>query len=554
MPSTSFAGLVREFRSKQRLFDTDSISRQETILSLLATKPLGSVLAVKMYHEALLYSLAYPATENVRDVCSQELTRIARFVASLKTAERTRFDNSGIAGSTVEATLSLTLNNWLITRYPGASRFSSEIASERVLVQTLGLLFDPVEQEMLHAGKTAWKFWAEQMSGQGKHPHKFKRWIVETTNRLPGSIALKESVFSQFETTTSWRTSADAPSLTTGRVEHGTPFIHTGGLKRTVSIATQVASKPVRLELTPKQKEDLVDLARGVLVTLNRETDPVTFANVAETEYYDMGRGLGIALYAMVPDMKMSVQSYIGFFAFKNHVPCAYGGGWVLNRESFFGVNVFPPFRGGESALIVADLLRLYHHAFNVELFSVDPYQIGHGNPDGIKSRSFWFYYRLGFRPLEPELRKLARDEFRKMKTTVGYHSSVTTLKVLAGATMRWNVGKVVNDVPLSADRLGDLVTSFVNSRYDGDRQLALTESMKVLNARIGNRLTKQHAIARIVVLLNASGFLGSASKTELKLLTEDYSMKFENERAYIVRSQRHQTLFSALGSAERLL
>ncbi|MCX6141515.1 MAG: hypothetical protein NTX15_11965 [Candidatus Kapabacteria bacterium] len=545
MSRLTFAGLVRSFRSIQRLFDSFSIGEQQRILAQLSEMSCGTVTAVTMYHEALLYSAAYPGSENVREQCEAELARVAHHVATRKGLERRRYENSGIAGAIVVAPLSLSLNKWLVHRYPSETQLSSVSVNEKVLVQTLGHLFDPVEQEMLHAGKTAWKYWSEHMSGQGRDPHRMKRWIVEMADRLPGSTSLKEFVFGQFETTTVWSTSADAPSLTSGRAAYGAPYIHEKGLERVVDLSARIGVKPKRVELTPSQQEDLVDLARGVLVTLNRETDPVTHANTRETEYYDMGRGLGIALYAMQPDMKMSLQSYIGFLVMKNHVPCAYGGGWILNKESFFGVNVLPPFRGGESAMIVADLLRLYHHAFNATAFSVDPYQIGHGNPDGIKSRSFWFYYRLGFRPVERDLAKCAREEFRKMKTESGYHSPVATLQLLSGATMRWVTDDENHEIPLTADRLGDLVTSYVNSTYEGDRQLALLESLRLLNARTGRRYAKTHAITRIVVLLHACGYLTTSTKARLRKFVEDYTMKYESERAYVALSQKHQALFA---------
>lgn len=552
MSRKTFAGLVRSFRSIQRLFDSQSIGEQEDILAQLSEMPCGTATSVTMYHEALLYSAAYPGSERVRVRCASELARVAQYVSTRKGSERRRYENSGIAGATVVAPLSLALNKWLVERFPTSTHLSSESVNEHILVQTLGHLFDPVEQEMLHAGKTAWKYWSEQMSGQGRDPHRLKRWIVEMADRLPGSTAIKEFVFGQFETTTIWTTLKDAPSLTSGRAYYGAPYIHGKGLDRAVDLATHMLAKPKRMQLTRKQQEDLVDLARGVLVTLNRETDPVTHANIRETEFYDMGRGLGIALYSMSPDMKMSLQSYVGFLVVKNHVPCAYGGGWILNRESFFGVNVFPPFRGGESAVIVADLLRLYHHAFNVTAFSVDPYQIGYGNPDGIKSRSFWFYYRLGFRPVERDLAKCARDEFQKMKTRKGYHSPPSTLQLLAGATMRWGFGDETDAVPLTADRVGDLVTAFINSKYSGDRQRAVAESMRLLNARAGTRHSKTHGVARIVVLLNASGYLTTASRARLRKFVDDYRMKFENEREYVALSQKHPALFASIGAAER--
>jgi hypothetical protein len=47
-----------------------------------------------------------------------------------------------------------------------------------------------------------------------------------------------------------------------------------------------------------------------------------------------------------------------------------------------------------------AQLLRLYHSAFDVDRFEAGNYQVGYGNPEGLRSGAYWFYDRLGFRPM----------------------------------------------------------------------------------------------------------------------------------------------------------
>jgi hypothetical protein len=135
----------------------------------------------------------------------------------------------------------------------------------------------------------------------------------------------------------------------------------------------------------------LIDLARGALASVLGETDPFTHANTGEVECHDMGGGVQVALFACVPAHKLALEAYVGYLVIKNQVPVAYGGGWVLGRQARFGINVLPPFRGGESAVLLAQLLRLYAQRFDLKLFLVEPYQIGLGNPDGIRSGAFWF-------------------------------------------------------------------------------------------------------------------------------------------------------------------
>jgi len=332
------------------------------------------------------------------------------------------------------------------------------------------------------------------------------------------------------------------------------PFIHDDGLMKQVDLATVVDDKlPVIHKLGRAQRRALIDLSRGVLAGMLRETDPSTYAHEAEVLYLDMGRGLSIALYPMVADMKMAVQSYVGYMAFKNGVPCAYGGGWLLFNESGFGINIFEPFRGGESAWIVAQLLRAYHTVFGVSSFTIDPYQIGYGNADGINSGAFWFYYHLGFRPYEREYNRMAADEWKKIRKDRSHRSDRALLETLAASSLRWTLpGSSVE--PIVADRIAKVVTAHINGRYGGDRASAKAECLSHIAQKAGLRLRSNHPISRVAVLLEACGYTNAASPKELRRFVEHYQLKVVDERQYVRMSQTHRTLIDLVRTAERQL
>ena len=52
---------------------------------------------------------------------------------------------------------------------------------------------------------------------------------------------------------------------------------------------------------------------------------------------------------------------------------------------------------------------------------SVYPYQIGDGNEEAIGSGAFWFYRKMGFRSMDPELEKLAQAEEKKVRANPKY-------------------------------------------------------------------------------------------------------------------------------------
>ena len=200
---------------------------------------------------------------------------------------------------------------------------------------------------------------------------------------------------------------------------------------------------PRPVSLGRRGQEEIIDVARATLAARARETDPVTFANPAETKLFRLERGVDIALFGMQPARRLPIESYFGFVAARNRIPIAYGGGWVFFGRCEIGVNLFEEFRGGESAVIFAQVLRAYRQHYRVRQFLVDPYQFGKDNTEAIRSGAFWFYYRLGFRPTDPALWRLADQEFGRIHAQHGYRSPARTLR-------RFTASKLFLDVPVA--------------------------------------------------------------------------------------------------------
>lgn len=76
------------------------------------------------------------------------------------------------------------------------------------------------------------------------------------------------------------------------------------------------------------------------------------------------------------------------------------------------------------------------HHVFGCDSFSIEPYQLGHDNDEGITSGAWWFYRRLGFRPGSAEARRIADREAGRIRLRRGYRSSARSLRALA----RWHL------------------------------------------------------------------------------------------------------------------
>jgi len=156
---------------------------------------------------------------------------------------------------------------------------------------------------------------------------------------------------------------------------------------------------------------------------------------------------------------------------FKNGLPVAYAGSWILFDSGRIGLNVFPAYRGGESQYIFDQVLKLHREVYQLNRFSVDPYQVGKENSDAIQSGAFWIYYRAGFRPIGKEQKQLAEAEALKIKSIKGYRSPAPVLKKLADSRLEMLLKNTA--VRFDATDLSLVYARILKDQYNNNRKLA---------------------------------------------------------------------------------
>ena len=87
----------------------------------------------------------------------------------------------------------------------------------------------------------------------------------------------------------------------------------------------------------------------------------------------------------------------------------AFSSGWKSDSTRSM------PFARAKRHGSIRQVLRLLHQRLGAECFSVYPYQIGQDNEEAMDSGAFWFYRKLGFRPVRRELERLAEREEKKI-------------------------------------------------------------------------------------------------------------------------------------------
>jgi len=108
----------------------------------------------------------------------------------------------------------------------------------------------------------------------------------------------------------------------------------------------------------------------------------------------------------------------------------------MLFRQVNTGINIFDEYRGSEAAWLWAQVMRVFHALTGCTRYIANAYQFGSENHEALRSGAFWFYYRLGYRPVEREIRELAKTEFTKLQKDRGYRTTLERLRKLASCDM----------------------------------------------------------------------------------------------------------------------
>ena len=164
----------------------------------------------------------------------------------------------------------------------------------------------------------------------------------------------------------------------------------------------------------------------------------------------------------------------------------------MLGPRSEFGMNIFEPYRGGESGYLMCQLLRVYRQTFDITFFEVDAHQFGLDNPDGIDSGAFWFYYKYGFRPMNRAIAALARKEKARLVagrlTKRGLRRSLRTPKAMLRKFTGSNVALQFADlVPPALTSISDRVTRMIRRDFKGDRVTAEQECVQRFVEAVAN-------------------------------------------------------------------
>jgi hypothetical protein len=540
----------------QHLYDLKNAADAGNVCDLInafSSLKIRQVSVIKKYHDLLLFYLAHPQSREVYKVANIELKRICKIIENSKNVkDQVALMNSGIAGTEICCSFSSTIVQWLMDTFPGMITLESGDASPETTRNIFQALLPGIEYEKISQGELNLNSRIKTLT-QFQQPGEQLSWLLGILKDSSLSALLKEELFRLLKVFIRWKPNDE---LFNGGFLHlpiKKIFYQEDLIKKVdpMLVLEQKIKVPVLLSIS--KKNELLDVMKASLSLQCRETDPVTYADEKELHLFDMGRGLQIALVGMVKERRLSLETYIGYMAFKNGIPVSYGGGWIWGHRCKIGVNIFPPFRSGESALLFCQVLRVYYQYYKISHFVVKPYQFGKGNPEGLNSGAFWFYYKLGFRPENKKIFEEAAAEWMEINKKYKHRTPVKVLQHFASCNMEWITGK--KTVPdFDAAKVSLAVSKYIIDTYNSNRKDAVEICVKSVKKYFPVKLLHPCSPGRQMVLENWSLLLGllndfpSWSPVEKKAMIQLIQLKQSGrERDYVLHLQKHRHLWRTL-------
>lgn len=462
---------------------------KQRLLAALLAAPVVLPAALLRLHESLCFLQAYPDDREILDRVDRLLARFSARTRSLDDRRLRRLHDTGVAGSTLEYPYGLPLGRWLAARLgPHADiNWASEPDMER-LAEALDLLVTPSESDAFSEGGFTVPQWLD-VARAGRRLTDLQV-LIEAFDRGPLDPGLRDWLFESLALPIRVRLAVAGISRTLAKRPVARPAFQRAALRRHgVNVAREaVRPLPLLRRAPPALATDLIDRARGAMVTRSRELYAFSYPNPDDVWTTEPGRGLQVVLIGLQPEFRLPFEGYYAFMMIKNGVPVGYGGGWCLFETLEFGFNIFESFRQGESAWLLGQVLRAYHRAFRMRTVVVDPYQLGTDNPEALRSGAFYFYHHLGFRPRTERARRALTEELAKIARDRRYRSPRPALRRLARdeACLTLPGGSATPERRLRARDLAALVTRDVARRHGGDREAAARTAVRRVARALG--------------------------------------------------------------------
>jgi hypothetical protein len=528
----------------------------QRILTQLARRKFRDAESLIRFHEILLFLRAYPQSARLVQLSEDLLAAFAQRIKLLREADAdlSPLDDpevSGIAGTAVTDTFTYNIVRWLLRRHPTQVSFDWDwFDDENRLAATWPRFIPLLEEDAAVEANVPYRQWLHAARGRKRRE---LPWLVERFASLPLTEKEQAELYESLKLYVHW-TPAYRATRTGMRLPPRSIFYHRQPLirRKDVSLVKELQAAPTAVvKLSRRQGQQVLDMTRETSTIRYRELYGFTHGDPARVSKASISRGVELFFIGLPPEKRLPLRAYQAAFIFKNGVPVGYFEGLSICERMESGFNFYYTFREGETAWIYAKTLALLRHLAGVAVFTIDPYQIGYENKEGIESGAFWFYRKLGFRPTRPKLLRLALAEERKIAARPGYRTPARVLRQLAEGhlifelpekqTGEWDRFQVRN--------LGMAVQRRMAKEFAGDAARIRSESVEAVTRALGIRTrdwteAELSALSDLALVLALIPDLGQWSADEKRDVVRIISARAgTDESSYLRLLQKHTRL-----------
>lgn len=474
----NFSATINSLKNIISFFDEESIQRKTTLLKVLSTKALPVAKQLLVYHDLLLFMCAYPASQQSKALAEKELKRIAAFGKINKDTNKALIENEGLPFSKTITRFSPDFLSWLLMHKDLQVGFDSFYNPTLSLNDILNITLPAVLKAETTAGLQN-EYLLEVLNIK---TDQYVPFLLGQLRELDDRPLLKELFIERMDLYVKLVPKNIQFSRAFNRISVKQIYYHHDLLKK--FNPEQLFNEPLSAANIPvdTERQQLFKVIKNAMALTVREIDPATFLQAETMRLYNLERGLALAVYSMIPQRQLPLETYFGFTFFKNGIPACYGGVWTFGRMAKIGLNIFDPFRGGESGYLLCQLLRVFKQDFGITYFEIEPSQFGLDNPDGISSGAFWFYYKYGFKPVDQELKALAQNEYHKIKTRKNYRSSAKTLLRFTESNIAVSLAE---KIPLNVIDVTTKILSVIKKSWQNNYRTAKDEAINTFCKKV---------------------------------------------------------------------
>ena len=553
--------LLEQLDALKSQFGTANARKINALLRRLARLRIDDVDSLVRFHELLLFVRAYPHNTSVVQQTEKMLRDIPARVAQLRDldadiSELEHPEVSGIAGMSVTDTFTFPIVSWLAQLKPTALSFYWEwFEDENRIGEIWPSLIPLLDEDTLVEANIPFREWLRNARGRQTEV----RWLIGRFRRLRLTETEQAQLYNSQKLYLEWRYSY-RESRTGLRVPIKRIFFHEDPLipRRDVRLEEEFnRPTPPTRKLSLSKGTLALDVARNASTVRYRELYGFTNGDPRSVYQMSLGRGVELVVFTLPPEKRLPLRAYHSAMIYKNGVPIGYFEGLSLFERMESGFNLYYTFRDGETAWLYARILAVMKHLTGVTAFTLDPYQIGFDNEEGIESGAFWFYRKLGFRSMSGEIQKLTKNEEEKIAKRKNYRTPATTLRKLAAASMILELddSKKGDWDHFQLRQIGFAVQRLMAEEYGGDAERMRQSATGTIAATLGiDTYIEAKALQEfglVLLLVRGVNDWDSADKDSLKRIIQ--AKGSSEETRYLRLMQKHARLRAAiikLGSA----